>query len=60
MVLSLSLSLFSRYLLNFLLDSTLGLFVIYTLFKIIGIVVDKFKITPLRTGEYGNVTSMEL
>jgi hypothetical protein len=43
------------YLLNFLLDSTLGILIIYVLFKIIKLIVNYWNIVPLKTGEYGNI-----
>lgn len=51
------LSIIYRYLLNFLLDSTLGIFIIYFLFKIIKFAVNYWDYTPLKTGEYGIMQS---
>ena len=44
---------FYRYLVNFLLDSTVGLLLIYILLKVISKVVRFYSITPLTSGEYG-------
>lgn len=41
------------YLLNFLFDSTFGILIIYLLFKLITFVVNRWEITPLKSGEYG-------
>lgn len=41
------------YLVNFLLDSTVGLLLIYILLKVISKVVRFYSITPLISGEYG-------
>lgn len=38
---------------NFLLDSTVGLLIIYVLLKIVACLVHHFKVTPLKSGEYG-------
>ena len=43
-----------RYLVNFLLDSTVGLLLIYILLKIVSTVVMYYSIAPLISGEYGN------
>ena len=50
------LSLSCRYLLNFLFDSTFGILIIYLLFKLINFVVNRWEITPLKSGEYGNIS----
>lgn len=41
------------YLVNFLLDSTVGLLIIYTLLSVISCVVNWRNVVPLRSGEYG-------
>lgn len=41
------------YLVNFLLDSTMGLLIIYLLLKAVAGLVSWFQITPLFSGEYG-------
>jgi len=41
------------YLVSFLLDSTVGLLLIYLLLKAVAWLVNRFQITPLRSGEYG-------
>ncbi|XP_003384959.1 PREDICTED: store-operated calcium entry regulator STIMATE-like isoform X2 [Amphimedon queenslandica] len=41
------------YLLNFLLDSTLGIIIIYVLLKLVKCIVNHFNFTPLKSGEYG-------
>ena len=45
--------LFSRYVVSFLLDSTIGLFVVYLGLKITQIIVRNKKIETLYFGEYG-------
>ena len=40
---------------NFLLDSTVGLLIIYVLLKIVACLVSYFKITMLKSGEYGEL-----
>lgn len=41
------------YLLNFLLDSIIGLPIIFALLKAVALLVKKFDLTVLRSGEYG-------
>ena len=41
------------YLVNFMLDSTVGLLLIYALLKAVAWLVNRYNITPLRSGEYG-------
>lgn len=41
------------YLVNFLLDSTVGLLLIYLLLKAVASIVAYFQITALKSGEYG-------
>ena len=41
------------YLVSFLLDSTVGLLIIYVLLKAVAWVVSRYQITPLVSGEYG-------
>jgi hypothetical protein len=41
------------YLVSFLLDSTIGLLIIYVLLKAVAWVVAKRQVTPLVSGEYG-------
>ncbi len=43
----------SRYLVNFLLDSTIGLLLIYVLLKLVSKAVTHYRITALISGEYG-------
>lgn len=43
----------SSYLVNFMLDSTVGLLLIYALLKAVACLVNRCNITPLRSGEYG-------
>ena len=38
---------------SFLLDSTIGLLLIFLLLKAVASIVNCFEITPLRSGEYG-------
>ena len=45
----------SSYLVNFLLDSTIGLLLIYLLLKAVAKVVAYFQITALKSGEYGEL-----
>ena len=50
-----NLSLFCRYLINFLLDSTLGLVVIYLCLQFMQVVVRMYDWDSLRFGEYGKL-----
>ena len=50
-----TLSLFYRYLINFLLDSTLGLVVIYLCLQFMQVVVRMYDWDSLRFGEYGKL-----
>lgn len=45
----------SRYLINFLLDATVGMLLIYVGVRAVGVLVEWQQWESLRFGEYGNV-----
>ena len=47
------------YLVNFMLDSTVGLLIIYTVLSVVSCVVNWRNIVPLRSGEYGECVHMQ-
>lgn len=48
-------SVFNRYLLNFLLDATLGMLVIWVGVKVVAKTVERKQLTLLMFGEYGEL-----
>lgn len=47
------------YLVNFMLDSTVGLLIIYTVLSVVSCVVNWRNIVPLRSGEYGECVHLQ-